>query len=201
MRSVGNACDITPGEPVVPLTWHTDGKQPYPTLTRRIQFYIDHDWYLELGEAFPVHKEPPKVGGDYPLILTGGHARWSIHTCWTDSPLLMKLQRGEPIVFMNAGDARARGIRDGDQVEMKNDVASFTIQAAISPAVRPGQAVIYHSWENFQFKDRRHYKSVMGSPINPVELAGGYFHLRPITMTCYPGLSDRDTRVEVRKAG
>jgi anaerobic selenocysteine-containing dehydrogenase len=139
MRSVGNACDITPGEPLVPLTWHTRDKQPYPTFTRRIQFYIDHDWYLELGEAFPVHKEPPKVGGDYPLILTGRHARWSIHSCWTDSLLLMKLQRGEPIAFVNAGDARARGVQDGDRVEVITTWDRSLFRRRSPPPCAPGR--------------------------------------------------------------
>ncbi|MBI4491834.1 MAG: molybdopterin-dependent oxidoreductase, partial [Chloroflexi bacterium] len=115
-RSIGNACDLVPGEPVVPLTWHTDKKEPYPTLTRRIQFYLDHDWYLELEEHLPTHKEPPKAGGDYPLQVTGGHARWSVHSDWIDDALLLGLQRGEPTMFMSAEDAQARGIRDGDLV-------------------------------------------------------------------------------------
>jgi hypothetical protein len=32
-----------------------------------------------------------------------------------------------------------------------------------------------------------------------VELAGDYFHIRPITMNNYPGFSDRGTRVEARR--
>ena len=197
--SIGNACDLTPGEPVVPLTWHTDGKQPYPTLTRRIQFYIDHDFFLELGEALPAQKEDPKAGGDYPLRLTGGHARWSVHSIHVDSTLLLRLQRGEPVLFLSAADARARGIGDGDDVEVKNDVGSFRVKATVSPAVRPGQAIIYHAWENYQFSGGRHFKGVMASPLNPVELAGGYFHISPISLSCYPGMSDRDTRVDVRR--
>ena len=43
--------------------------------------------------------------------------------------------------------------------------------------------------------------TVMASPLNPVELAGDYFHIRPVTMANYPGFSDRGTRVEVRKVG
>ncbi|MDR7540002.1 MAG: molybdopterin-dependent oxidoreductase [Armatimonadota bacterium] len=198
-RSIGNACDIQPGEPIVPLTWHTERKEPYPTLTRRIQFYIDHPWYLELGEALPVHKDPPRAGGDYPLCVTGGHARWSIHTCWTDQAVLLRLQRGEPILFMSREDALARGIEDGDRVEVFNDVAAFQVQAAVSPAVRPGQTIIYHAWENYQFPAWKHFQSVMPSPLNPIELAGGYFQLRPLVLTLTPGLSDRDTRVEVRR--
>jgi len=198
--SIGNACDIVPGEPVIPLTWHTEGKQPYPTLTRRMQFYIDHELYQELGQAFPVQGIDPKVGGDYPLRLTGGHARWSIHSNQVDDALLLRLQRGEPVILLSQADARARDIQDGDAVEVFNDVASFTTQAVVSPAVRPGQAIIYHAWENYQFPGRHHFKSVMASPLNPVELAGGYFHIAPGPACFYPGMSDRETRVEVRRA-
>ena len=201
MRSIGNTCDIVPGEPVVPLTWHTERKDPYPTLTRRIQFLIDHELFRELGEDLPVHKDPPPAGGNYPLKLTGGHARWSIHSDQVDETLLLQLQRGGPLMFMSAKDALSRGIRDGDTVEVSNDVASFQVQAAVSPAVRPGQVIIYHAWENYQFDGWRHFKSVMASPMNPVELAGDYFQIRPITMSNYPGFSDRGTRVEVRRAG
>ena len=199
MRSIGAACDIEPGQPVIPLTWHTEKKQPYPTLTRRIQFYLDHELFMELGEHLPVHKDPPRAGGDYPLQISGGHARWSIHTAWVDDSLLMQLQRGEPVAFMSPEDARAREVRDGDTVELFNDVGSFRIQAIVSPAVRPGQVIIYHAWENYQFQGWQHFKSVMASPLNPVELAGDYFHIRPITMSNYPGFSDRGTRVEARR--
>jgi len=196
-----NACDIIPGEPMVPLTYHIHNKEPYPTLSRRMQFYIDHDWFLELGEAFPTHKDIPLMGGDYPLQLTGGHARWSIHSVWKDSPLLLRLQRGEPIMFMSVEDARARGNADGDTVEVFNDVSSTQLQAAVSPTVRPGQVIIYHDWENFQFPGKHHFKSLMPSPLNPIELVGGYGHIRPRTIqyACCPGASDRGTRVEVRK--
>jgi anaerobic selenocysteine-containing dehydrogenase len=199
MRSIGNACEIVPGEPVVPLTWHTERKDPYPTLTRRIQFLIDHELYRELGEDLPVHKDPPLAGGDYPLKMTGGHARWSIHSDQVDETLMLQLQRGEPLMFMSAKDAAARAIRDGELVEVANDVASFRVHAAVSPGVRPGQVIIYHAWENYQFEGWQHFKSVMASPMNPIELAGDYFQIRPVTMSNYPGFSDRGTRVEVRR--
>ena len=199
MRSIGNACDVVPGEPMVPLTWHTERKDPYPTLTRRIQFLIDHELFRELGEDLPVHKHPPFAGGKYPLQITGGHARWSIHSEQVDDTLMLQLQRGEPVMFMSQRDAVARGLDDGDTVEVSNDVGTFRIQAVVSPAVRPGQVIIYHAWENYQFSGWRHFKSVMASPMNPVELAGDYFHIRPVTMSNYPGFSDRDTRAEVRK--
>lgn len=195
--SIGNMCEIRPDDTVSPFTAHVRDKQPYPTLTRRIQFYIDHPFYLELGEALPVHKDPPAAGGDYPLMLTGGHTRWSIHAAWRDDAHMLRLQRGVPVVYMSIEDARARGIRDGDLVEVRNDIDSFRIHAKLSPAIRPGQLIIYHAWENYQFPGGKGFQNLIPSPINPIELAGGEGHLRPIQICLQPGQSDRDTRVEV----
>ena len=200
MRSIGNACDLKVGEPLVPLTWHVAKKEPYPTLTRRMQFYIDHDWYLELEEHLPTHKDCPRAGGNYPLQVTGGHARWSIHSDWVDDALILQLQRGEPVLFMNTKDAAARNISDNDVVEAYNDVASFRARAIVSASVRPGQTIIYHCWENYQFEGWNHFKSVMAAPLNPIELVGDYGHIRPDALIAMPGQSDRDSRVEVRKA-
>ena len=198
-RGIGNACDVTPGEPLVPLTWHIERKEPYPTQTRRMQFYTDHDWYLEFGEELPVEKDDPRAGGDYPLRITGGHARWSIHSSQVDDPILLRLQRGEPLIFVSSEDAGSRGIEDGDRIEAYNDLTSFEAAAAVSPAVRTGQLIIYHAWENFQFRGWKHFKGVMPSPLNPLELAGGYYHLQSSSDSFHPGFSDRDTRAEVRK--
>jgi DMSO reductase family type II enzyme molybdopterin subunit len=195
--SIGNACDITPNDTVSPFTHHVEKKMPYPTLTRRIQFYIDHPFYLELGETLPVHKDPPMAGGDYPLTLSGGHTRWSIHSAWRDDARMLRLQRGEPVMYMSVADAAARNIKDGGLVVVRNDIDSFRIQAKISPSVRPGQVIIYHAWENYQFRDGKGFQNLIPSPLNPVELAGGEGHLRPIQICLQPSQNDRDTRVEV----
>jgi DMSO reductase family type II enzyme molybdopterin subunit len=195
--SVGNRCEIEPNDTVSPFTDHVVRKEPYPTQTRRIQLYIDHPFYLELEEQLPIHKDPPKAGGDYPLMLTGGHTRWSIHSAWRDDARMLRLQRGGPIVYMSVSDAEARGIHDGQLVEVRNDIDSFRIHAKISPAIRPGQLIIYHAWENYQFPDGKGFQNLIPSPINPIELAGGEGHLRPIQICLQPSQNDRDTRVEV----
>jgi len=197
--TIGNATDIKPQETITCYTWHTEKKIPYPTLTRRIQFYLDHPLYLELGEELPIYKEPPRVGGDYPLVVTGGHTRWSIHAAWRDDKYMLRLQRGRPVMYMSKVDAQQRGISDGEEVLVKNDLDHFLIQVKISAAVRPGQVIIYHAWENYQFKEQRLYQNLMASPLNPRELAGDYFHLRPMFLCLHPGQNDRDTRVEVIK--
>jgi len=201
-RLVWEQCEATDwkkDETITPYRWHTDKKMVWPTLTRRMQFYIDHELYLELGEELPVHKDNPPIGGDYPLHMTGGHTRWSVHTSWRDDAYMLRLQRGGPVMYMNPKDAQHRRIEDGDRVKVYNDVGSFEIHAKISSAVRPGQVIVYHAWEPCQFKDHKTYQSLTPSPINPVELAGGYFHLRPYFIAFNPGQSDRGTRVDVVK--
>jgi nitrate reductase alpha subunit len=152
---------------------------------------MDHDWYLEFGEALPVQKEDPKAGGDYPLRLTGGHARWSVHSNHVDDRLLLRLQRGEPLIFVSAQDAKARQIRDGDVVEARNDVSSFQTMAAVSPAVMPGQVVMYHAWENHQFNGWRHLRMSWHRRSIRWSLPAGIITVQPTSDTFYPGYSDR----------
>jgi DMSO reductase family type II enzyme molybdopterin subunit len=197
--AAGQSSEIKAGETIPPHTWHTEEKRPWLTRSGRIQFYIDHDWYLELDEALPIHKAPIKAGGDYPLTMTGGHTRWSIHAMWRTDPLLLRLQRGEPVMWISVEDARTRGIGDGDKVEVFNDVGRFLTRVKISPAVRPGQVIMYHAWENFQFEGGMGYRNVTPSPINPLDLVGDYPSLKPSMAIRQPGGSDRDTRVEIRK--
>jgi DMSO reductase family type II enzyme molybdopterin subunit len=197
--NIGNATEIRPGETLTANTWHTEKKHPWPTLTRRMQFYIDHPFYLELGEELPVHKDSPAIGGDYPLQMTSAHTRWSVHTTWRDEVNLLRLQRGAPLLVIGVEDANARGIEDGESVRVRNDVGSFEVQVKISASVRPGQVIVYHAWEAFQFPGHRSQQAITPNPFNPIQLAGGYFHLQPRLAVGTPGPSDRDTRVEVEK--
>ncbi len=132
-------------------------------------------------------KPPPPVGGDYPLVLSGGHTRWSIHSGWRNLDLLLRLQSGEAAAFVAGPDAHARGIADGDLVRLWNDVGEFVVHAKVSQAVQPGSLIIYHAWEDYQFHSGRGYRNVLPSPINPAELAGGYRHLRPVPAGFQPG--------------
>ena len=180
-------------------TWHTEKKLPWPTLTRRIQFYIDHPFYLELGEELPVHKDPPAVGGDLPLRMIGQHPRHSIHASWRDDKLLLRLQRGEPIVVMSRADADARGLSDGDMGRVWNELGALEARVKVADAVRPGQLIVNHAWEPFQFQGGSSHQAIIGSPINPITLAGGYFHLQPTPISGEAGTNDRATRVEVER--
>ncbi|MBW2387246.1 MAG: molybdopterin-dependent oxidoreductase [Deltaproteobacteria bacterium] len=194
---INHATDIAPDETITANTWQVQKKQPWPTLTRRMQFYIDHPFFLEMGEELPIHKDNPKIGGDYPLQMTGGHTRWSIHASWRDNETLLKLQRGEPVMFIGEQDAQERSLRDGARARVYNDIGSFEIHCKVAPAIRPGQVVVYHAWEPFQFTKGKSHQSLIPSPMNPIHLAGGYTQLQPTLLMGQPGCPDRGTRVEV----
>ena len=65
------------------------------------------------------------------------------------------------------------------------------------PSLRPGQVIIYHAWEPYQYKNHKSYGTLTPSPFNPLSVAGGYTHLQPMPDANTAGPSDRDTRVEV----
>jgi nitrate reductase alpha subunit len=132
-------------------------------------------------------------------MLTGGHTRWSIHSAWRDDRLMLQQQRGEPVAWMSEADAKARGIADGDLVRVYNDLDEFIIMAKPAPGVRPGQFIVYHAWDNFQFRGHKGFQNLIPTPLNPVELAGGQYHLRPMAICLQPSHTDRDTRIEVER--
>jgi nitrate reductase alpha subunit len=191
--------DVDFTKPLYPNSWQVDGKESWPTVTGRQQFRLEHDWYIAAGEALPVHKDPPAAGGKYPLRMTGGHTRWSIHTIWRSQPDLLRLQRGEPVLYMNAADAAARNIADNDRVRTFNDVGAFECLAKPTPALRPGQVVIYHAWENFQFARHQGQQEPIPAPWKNLHLAGGYGQLHCRASYAGPNFGPRGVTVDVQK--
>jgi DMSO reductase family type II enzyme molybdopterin subunit len=173
-------------------------KASYMTLTGRQQYYIDHPWFLEAGESLPTHIESPKAGGDYPFQLVSCHSRWSVHSVWRDTPMLLRLQRGEPALYLNPSDAEAIGVKDGEWGELSNDYGKMRMRIKYSTMVRPKVAYFFHAWEPHQFPDHRSYKFLIPGLMNPMHFAGGdggqlgffFGHFEP-------GTHVQDTRVGI----
>ncbi len=197
--ATGYSSDYLPNEPLVPHRWFVEQKRRWPTLTGRQQLYVDHPWFLECSEALPTYKRPPAAGGDHPLTLSGGHTRWSIHSQWRDQRHMLRLQRGETVVYLSTQDAAPRQIHDHDLVRLRNDLGAFEARAKIAAYVQPGQVLVYHAWEPYQFRGGRSDHAIMPSPIKPTSLVGGYGHLQWKFGHWEPNEVDRDTRVEVER--
>ncbi len=194
------ATDYQPGRTLYPHADFIEKKKVWPTFSGRQQFLIDHPWYEEVGERLPVHKEAPKAGGDYPLRLTGGHTRWSIHATWRDSALMLRLQRGEPACWISSADAGSRGLADGDRIRVYNDNGEFEAVAKVAASVQPGQLVMYHAWEPYQFKNWKGQAEPVAAPWKALHLAGGYGQIHYRMIYGAPSHAPRGGTVEVERA-
>ncbi len=175
-------------------------KVAWPTLTGRQQFYLDHPWYVEGGEALPVHKDPPLASSSFPLRLYGGHNRWSIHAIWRDLRLMLQLERGQPVCFMNPRDCEPRGIADGDMVRVHNNRGDFECMVKVAAATAPGEVIVYHAWEPYQFKQWKGSTEPIEAPWKALHLAGGYSQLHYRMFYGAPSHVPRGAAIEVTKA-
>ena len=193
------ATDVRPNETTTPFRRHVEQLEPYPTLSRRAQFYIDHPWFIEAGEELPCHKLPPNQGGAHPLTLISGHNRWSSHSTNQVNRLMLNTHRGRPFVAMNPDDAARRGIADDDRVRVRNDVGRFVTHARLIPGVAPGLAVVYNGWEPYQFARWEGSANVEPGLVKWLGFAGGYGHLRYWQFEWQPVPNDRAISVEVER--
>ncbi|WP_458189640.1 nitrate reductase subunit alpha [Haladaptatus sp. NG-WS-4] len=163
---------IEKDKPYTPWKRFVQGKEPWPTLTGRQQYYIDHDWFLDLGEELPTHKDPMTLQNpeEYPLRYNTPHSRWAIHSTWRANDRMLRLQRGEPVVWLNPEDAKKRNIEDGDDIIIYNEIDTLNAMAKIYPSSEPGTVRMYFGWERFQFETRGNFNTLTSMYMKPTQL-------------------------------
>ena len=152
-------------------------RQPYATLSGRQQFYVDHPVFMQLGCPTPTAM-PAMRPKSFPFAFYTPHTRHGIHSQWRTNTELLRLQRGEPHVWLNPDDARGKGIAEGDAVRVFNDVGEFFARAKPMSAIPPGSVVMDHAWEPYQFKHKLGLNNAVAGLISPLELVDGWGHLK-----------------------
>ncbi|MDY7082071.1 MAG: molybdopterin dinucleotide binding domain-containing protein, partial [Halobacteria archaeon] len=184
-------------------------KNPWPTVTGRQQYYIDHDWFLDYGEELPTYKEPVE-GQDtdeYPLRYITPHGRWHIHSTWRDDKYMLRLNRGEPVVYLHPRDAERRDIEDGDTVRIHNENDEIKAQAKIYPSSEEGTVRMNFSWERYQFESRGNFNTLTSMMMKPTQLvqypedSGEHLHFFPNFWGPTGVNSDLHVEVEKDEAG
>ncbi len=198
-RAVALATDPEPDKTFVPFRKHVEDGEPYPTLSRRTQFLIDHPWFIEADEHLPTHKNPPKIGGDYPFQVSSGHNRWSIHSLNIANKTMLETYRGVPHIVVNDQDAKDVGVVDHDMVRVWNDQGEFEVRVRISPTARPGQVVMYNGFDTYQFPKWASPNDAEPGMFKWLHLAGGYGHLKYWGTEWQPCPVMRNTRVAIEK--
>ena len=133
--------------------------------------------WIAANAHVPTAKQPirPKR---HPFVLMTPHARWSIHSTYKTSPILLRLQRGQPLLSINPEVAKQRGIADGDMVKMFNELGEVKLMAKLSPAVPPDALVMEHGWEPFMYANKQGHNLLVGDMLNLLELSDGWGHLK-----------------------
>jgi complex iron-sulfur molybdoenzyme family reductase subunit alpha len=192
--------DIEAGVAYTPFKHQVEKKHPWRTLVGRQQFYVDHDWFLQLGEALPSYQPPiPEDDAKYPLFWNTPHGRWSIHSTWRDNRYMLRLQRGVPIVYLHPDDAQKRGIKDGDWVRIFNQIGAAVCLCQVLPGEKPGRLTMYHGWEKFLGFAEGGWQSLTYIKIKPTQLIGKYGHLNFKLNYWGPTGNNRDVKVEIEK--
>lgn len=200
--SAGKTGPVPKDKPYRPFTVNVADKKPYGTLTGRLQFYVDHDWFQRLGATVP---KPQYRGGvlgpkKYPFVRNSPHARWGIHSFARTEQWTLRLQRGEPDVRMNPKAMAAKGIKDGDMVRIFNSSGEFFAVAKPMNGLPMNMLFTEHGWEQYQYKNMTHYNMVSAELINPLEMVGGYGHIKFVSGAFNPNRIFHETTVDVEKA-
>ncbi len=149
------------------VPWIRGKSAPWPTKSGRVQLYTETitprlNWGQDISDVVPndhivYFMEPDEVGIDnplaekYPLVYLQEHARFRTHTQWYETPVLRELDP-EPQGKVNSIDAAARGVENGDYIEVFNDRGHAVVKCLIDESIAPGVISIPKGWQRDQFK-------------------------------------------------
>jgi anaerobic dimethyl sulfoxide reductase subunit A len=114
--------------------------KPFPTESGKIELYSKAQEKKGLP-ALPTYLDDFEnvrhdLARKYPLAICTPHSISSTHSRYTTNPWMREIYSVE--VFINATDAAARGVRNGDPVVIFNDRGSTQRKAKVTERVPPG---------------------------------------------------------------
>jgi nitrate reductase alpha subunit len=205
-----------------PFVINIEKKIPFRTLTGRAQFYQDHQWMLAFGEGLPIFRPPidtdalssarlAKVrdpGKEIILNYITPHSKWSIHSTYSDTKIMLTLFRGGEAIWINNEDAESIGVEDNDWVECFNSNGVLVAKAVVSHRIPRGKAFCYHAQERLinvpgsRISGQRGgtHNSVTRILMKPTQMIGGYAQLSYGFNYYGPTGAQRDEVILVRKA-
>jgi anaerobic selenocysteine-containing dehydrogenase len=159
----------------------TDGRPfaagRFPTASGKVELRCDD--LARLGQpvlpTFVAPRESPLgdagLAARYPLsLLTPKHHTRLLNSSYSHLPNNGG-REGGPFVELDPSDAAARGIADGDCVEVRNDRARLHLTARLSDRLRPGLVAIPFGWWRADHADGRVANSLTNDTL--AEWGGG----------------------------
>ena len=142
----------------------------FPTPSGKCEFYSETAAKLGL-DPLPEYIPPrenvqsnPERAQRYPLAFISPPCRNFLNSSFANLPFALSAEK-EPRLDIHPGDARRRGIADGDRVSVFNDRGSFTVKAAVSDRARPGVVVAPSVWWKKLSPDGRNANDVTSQAV------------------------------------
>jgi len=215
-----------------PFVINIEQKVPFRTLTGRAHFYLDHPWMLAFGEGLPLYRPPlnlPRDNRPYSVAETLAgmkpetapderkslalnyltpHSKWSIHSTYSDTLIMLTLFRGGEAIWISEEDAHTLEVKDNEWLECFNENGVVMAKAVVSHRIPPGGAFMYHAQERLintpgsplSGKRGGTHNSVTRITVKPTHMIGGYAQLSYGFNYYGPVGSQRDEVIVVRKA-
>lgn len=206
---------------------NVERNKPWHTLTGRPQFYLDHDWMIDLGEALPIFRPPLDMAhiyggqalGEARSTATGEtqvavryltpHNKWAIHSQYYDNPYMLTLGRGGQTIWMSPADAERIGVRDNEWVEAHNRNGVVSARAIVSHRIPAGTVFMHHAQERTMNTPLNEstgkrggiHNSLTRIMIKPTHLIGGYAQLSYSFNYYGPTGNQRDEVTLIRRRG
>lgn len=124
---------------------------PFNTPSGRFEFHTVR-WENAGYEPMVNYRPPeecketaPDLFAKYPLSLVANKIRTKVHSTYAIMPWLSEIYP-KGWVTINDEDAQARGIKDGDMVEVFNDRGSVKVAAHVTPGIRKGVVAMPNGW-------------------------------------------------------
>lgn len=128
------------------LKYYIEKPAPRNSFGQKVADYEKHPYYEPANEAYA---ENPLIE-KYPLMGCSEHNKYHVHSQLAYTPLMRELEP-EPMIKINASDAAARGIAQGDVVKAYNDHGYVVIKALVTEGIKPGVVSIPHGFQAEQF--------------------------------------------------
>ncbi len=176
-EKAGKSSPLYPDRPYSSFENNLYLSQRFETVSGRLTFYVDHPLWIAAGANVPSATAPIRTRR-FPFLLMTPHARWSIHSTYKTSPILLRLQRGKPYAMLNPKTAAQKGIADGDDVRLFNDLGEAIVMAKVASGVPPDAVVMEHGWEPFFFRGKKGHNALIGDMLNLLEVSDGWGHLK-----------------------
>lgn len=143
--------------------WRISG---FKTATGKIEF--DSVELREKGyDGLPIYREPlesplstPELLSDFPLVLTsGGRQKYFTHSQHRNIATT-RAYDPQPRVQIHPDDAAARGIANGDTVEISSPRGAIQMQADVTDKMKVGVVHCFHGWNEANINELTDDKSL-----------------------------------------